>query len=193
MMNGSKSTRLARARRPHGFHLALAPLVLLLLALVGPLRADPGSGGRAPDLGDCGQLQVEPGHKVAFTAFAEGVQIYRWNGAGWVFIGPEAALYADDGGNGEVGFHYAGPTWESLSGSRVVGALVASCVPDPDAIPWLLLRAVSTEGPGIFGRISYIQRVHTVGGKAPAHAGSFVGEIAEVPYIADYIFYRKHR
>ena len=35
-----------------------------------------------------------------------------------------------------------------------------------------------------------IQRVNTVGGVAPSTAGSVVGEIAEVPYTAEYFFYR---
>jgi hypothetical protein len=64
---------------------------------------------------------------------------------------------------------------------------------DPDAIPWLLLAAVpaSTEGPGIFADTTYIQRVNTSGGKAPSVTGNFVGQVARVPYTADYYFYRQ--
>lgn len=91
-----------------------------------------------------------------------------------------------------MGIHYAGPTWESESGSKVVGAVVDRCTPDPDAIPWLLLRATGSEGPGIFHRATFIQRVNTVGGLAPAEPGEFVGEVAEVPYAAEYYFYREH-
>ena len=71
------------------------------------------------------------GNKVAFHVYAEGVQIYRWDGAGWVFAGPEAVLWADAGGHGVVGTHYAGPTWESLSGSTVRGTVVYRCRPSP--------------------------------------------------------------
>jgi len=72
----------------------------------------------------------------------------------------------------------------------VVGRVLERATPDPDAIPWLLLEAVSSEGPGIFDGVTYIQRVDTVGGKAPADPGDFVGEMARVPYTAEYYFYR---
>ncbi len=122
--------------------------------------------------------------------YAEGVQIYRWNGTSWIFVAPEALLFADADGNGVVGIHYGGPTWESNSGSKVVGMVLERCTPDPDAIPWLLLKAVSNEGPGPFQRVTFIQRVNTVGGLAPTDAGDFVGEEARVPYTTEYYFYR---
>jgi len=151
-----------------------------------------GNDNRVPDLGECRDLQVPAGNKVAFHVYAEGVQIYRWNGTSWVFEGPEAVLYADAGGHGAVGSHYAGPTWESVSGSKVVGTVLERCTPDPDAIDWLLLQARPDEGPGIFHRVTFIQRVNTVGGKAPTDPGDHVGEVARVPYTADYFFYRAH-
>jgi hypothetical protein len=165
---------------------------LAFLGLVEPVGAEPGNDNRAPDLGDNQNLQVPEGHKVAFHAYAEGVQIWRWNGTSWVFLKPEAVLYAGPG-NGIVGIHYAGPTWESNSGSYVVGAVIDRATPNPDAIPWLLLGAVDNDGPGIFARVTHIQRVNTVGGLAPADPGEFPGEQARVPYTADYYFYREHR
>lgn len=173
---------------------AIKLAVLALLVLAAPAGARPRDGGRGPDLSDYPNLKVPAGHKVAYYAYAEGVQIYRWDGAAWVFVAPEAVLYSCDSDDADVvGFHYAGPTWESNSGSTVVGAVLERATPDPDAIPWLLLRAVSAEGPGPFRRVTYIQRVNTEGGKAPAYPGDFVGEVAEVPYTADYYFYRKHK
>lgn len=59
----------------------------------------------------------------------------------------------------------------------------------PDAIPWLLLGAVS-QGPGVFHRVAFIQRVNTVGGNAPSDPGSFTGEEARIPYTTEYLFYR---
>ena len=35
-----------------------------------------------------------------------------------------------------------------------------------------------------------IQRVNTVGGKAPTAPGDYVGELVRVPYTAEYFFYR---
>ena len=42
-----------------------------------------------------------------------------------------------------------------------------------------------------FAGTTFIHRVNTVGGKAPAQAGTFVGQVAAVPYTADYFFYRE--
>src|SRR5262249_47684332 len=104
-----------------------------------------------------------------------------------------AVLFADAGDNGAVGTHYAGPTWETNSSSKVVGMVLERCTPDPDAIPWLLLEAVFDEGPGILARVTFIQRVNTLGGKAPTDPGNVPGELARVPYAAEYFFYRPHR
>jgi hypothetical protein len=154
-------------------------------------RADEmGDGNRLPDLSGCDSLAVPSGSTLAFRAFATGVQIYRWTGATWTFVAPSATLFADGGGNGAVGIHYAGPTWESMSGSKVVGAVSKRCTPDANAIPWLLLRAASADGPGTFDRVVFIQRLSTTGGIAPPQAGSVAGELASVPYTAEYFFYR---
>ena len=138
----------------------------------------------------CDKVQVEAGNEVAFHAYAIGVQVYKWNGTSWAFVAPIAILYGDAGYNGQVGIHYAGPTWESNSGSKVVAARVEGCTPDLTAIPWLKLKAVSTSGPGIFSSATYVQRVNTTGGLAPTTPGSTIGEVVQVPYTAEYYFYR---
>ncbi len=146
---------------------------------------------RQPDLPSfCGDLQTPTGNKMSFRVYAIGVQVYRWNGVNWDFVAPVANLFADQYFRGKVGIHYAGPTWESNSGSRVVARRMAGCSPDPNAIPWLLLETVSSEGPGIFRRVNYIQRVNTVGGLPPATPGSAIGAEAKVPYTTEYYFYR---
>lgn len=168
--------------------------VLLAVVTFAAQSARADEGGRAPELPLplCQSIRVEEGHKVASHTYAVGVQVYRWNGAAWAFVEPVANLYADKGFRGQVGTHYAGPTWESNSGSRVVARRVQNtgCTPDANAIPWLLLETVSTDGPGIFRKVSFIQRVNTTGGVAPAAPGTFVGEEARVPYTAEYFFYR---
>lgn len=143
----------------------------------------------------CGSIDVENGNKVSFHVYAIGVQVYRWNGASWVFVEPIATLYAEENYFGEVGIHYAGPKWESKSGSKVAGVRVpgTGCTPDSSAIPWILLSATTKSGPGIFGSTTFIQRVNTTGGIAPTTAGSQINELAEVPYTAEYYFYRAHR
>jgi hypothetical protein len=169
----------------------LALLAVFLLAPGVPAGADAGYENREPDLSDFPKLQVGEGYRVAFHAYAEGVQIYKWDGTNWVFVAPEAVLYDQD--DEEVGIHYAGPTWESNSGSKVRAAVLEKVTADADSIPWLKLGATASEGPGIFRGVTHIQRVNTVGGLAPAGAGEYVGEVARVPYAADYYFYKKHK
>ena len=168
--------------------------ILIALLLLAVLTAAPaGAGNRKPDLGDCDELAVPADQEIALHVYAAGVQIYRWNGANWAFVGPEAILYADEDDHGVVGIHYAGPTWESNSGSKVVAAVVHPCPVDPSSIAWLKLAAVSSNGPGIFNGVTFIQRLNTVGGLAPTEDGDFVGEEARIPYTAEYYFYRaKH-
>ena len=148
----------------------------------------------SPDLPSpiCDSIEVPDGNRLAFRVYALGVQVYRWNGTAWAFVEPVATLFADSHYHGEVGTHYVGPTWESNSGSKVVAARVpgTGCTPDSTAIPWLLLQKVSTEGPGIFNSVTFIQRVNTTGGTAPTAPGSVIGEVKEVPYTAEYYFYR---
>lgn len=138
----------------------------------------------------CGSLQPPGGNEVFFRVYAIGVQVYRWNGASWDFVKPVANLYANANYRGKVGTHYEGPTWESNSGSKVVARRLTGCTPDSSAIPWLLLETVSSEGPGIFSKVTYIQRVNTAGGLRPSIPGSTIGEEARVPYTTEYYFYR---
>ena len=166
---------------------------LLAFAMLAP-AALAQEESRTPDLPTplCDSIRVEAGNEVAFHTYAVGVQVYRWNGSSWAFVEPVANLYADKGFRGQVGTHYAGPTWESNSGSKVVARRVQNtgCTPDANAIPWLKLEKVSTDGPGIFDGVTFIQRVNTTGGNAPAAPGTFVGQEAKIPYTAQYYFYR---
>jgi hypothetical protein len=172
-------------------HLTIPAVSVLTLACFSPLRADPGKDNREPELSaDCAAIKVPDGNKVASHVYAVGVQIYRWTGSSWAFVAPSASLYANADYDGQMGTHYVGPTWESNSGSKVVGTRLAGCTPDRGAIPWLLLQAISTEGSGTFHEVTYIQRVNTVGGIAPTTPGSAAGEEVKVAYTAEYFFYR---
>ncbi len=138
-------------------------------------------------------LAVPAGNRVSFHLDAIGVQIYACSataaGYGWVFQAPEATLYKH--GGHVSGKHYAGPTWEANDGSTVVGAKVAAATPDPTAVPWLLLRAVSHAGDGKMDEVTFVQRLETTGGLAPSGGcdASTVGASARVPYTATYFFY----
>jgi hypothetical protein len=137
----------------------------------------------------------------------------------WVYQEPKADL--SDRSGKDIGRHYAGPTWEADDGSKVVGDVVArvdapdpaapsaaapsaaapgaaapgAATPGPKGVQWLLLRAKSNTGKGVFAKVQSIQRLHTIGGLAPpdpcdaAHAD----QRTRVPYSADYYFYTGRR
>ena len=142
----------------------------------------------AVNLGTCTNLAAPAGTKQLARVFAKGVQVYRYDGQAWIQITPSAVLTADSAGHQTVGMHYSGPTWEGIDGGKVVGTPAGSCTPNANAIPWLMLNAVS-DGEGVFKAATFIQRVNTTGGKAPATAG-MTGEVRSIPYTAEYFFYR---
>jgi len=125
------------------------------------------------------------------------VQIYTCTatvtGPTWTFVAPRADLRL--GRWFTIGTHFAGPTWKLLDGSSVVGARDSGVTVDPTAIPWLRLSKVSST-PGrwsnLAGATSFIQRINTTGGLAPAPSSctsSTLGAVAEVGYTADYVFW----
>jgi hypothetical protein len=156
------------------------------------LAAGTGTGVSIPQ-----KLRASPGEVRSLETMATGVQIYECGIAKeapgqyqWVFKAPEADLF--DAAGKRIGKHYAGPTWESSDGSKVVAAVKArDDAPDAKSIPWLLLGAKSTAGTGVFGKTTSIQRVRTAGGTPPAEACSQAqaGKVARVAYEAIYYFY----
>jgi hypothetical protein len=169
---------------------------LLLLCATAAWTAHAGTDNRAPDVPDQISVSSET-NKVSLHGFGVGFQVYTWNGTSWGSPVPDATLFDQDGNIVATHFgvfdgtHFVGPAWQSNSGSKVIGALPpANVIVDNDSIPWLRLKALTTEGPGIFADTTFIQRVNTSGGKAPFTDGAFVGQVARVPYTADYFFYR---
>ena len=171
--------------------------VLVLIAIVvlalKPATATVIDNNNGPELpAGCESLTVEEGNKLAFHVYAKGSQVYRWTGTGWEFVAPVATLYAEANYFGEVGTHYVGPHWESKSGSKVKAVRIQGkgCSPDANSIPWIILQSTETSGPGIFKGVTFIQRTNTTGGNAPTEIGLTPGELKEVPYTAEYYFYR---
>jgi len=107
----------------------------------------------------------------------------------WAFVGPVAALQM---GNQVVGKYYGGPTWESNDGSKVTGKQVAVAPGAAGAIPLQLVKANPAMGEGAMQGISYIQRLNTQGGVAPALpcGAAQAGQRQIVGYQADYVFYK---
>jgi len=151
--------------------------------------ADITDGNRLPDLTACPQLAAPEGSTLVLHAFGIGFQIYHWNGTSWGVATPSATIYADAAGIGELASHFAGPTWQSNSGGSVVGTVANRCIPDPASIAWLSLTG-APNGPGIFSKVTFIQRLNTVGGNPPSTPGSVIGQEAKIPYTADYLFYQ---
>ena len=166
----------------------LAAAVTAVLATSAAAYAGPSSPGVPGDI-------VPPaGNKVFLVTHAEGVQIYSCNAAtgAWTLVAPRAQLYAQ---NGKLtGSHFVGPTWVAMDGSYVVGRRVNGVNVDPTAIDWLLLEKDTSAAGADGDRLSattYIQRINTTGGRAPAASEcDETGETAEIPYAADYYFWK---
>ena len=143
------------------------------------------------------KIAVGAGNKLFLVAHAVGVQIYSCAatpaGFVWTFVAPRANLYDDKGKL--IITHFAGPTWQARNGSAVLGARVDGVTVDPTAIPWLLLSATPVaDNGGRLAKTTFIQRIATTGGLAPAAGectAATAGAIREVPYTADYTFWKK--
>jgi len=156
-----------------------------------------GAGGDGLTVKVPDNLKPSQGEIPVIRATAKGVQIYTCKAVAndvnkfeWSFKAPEADLFNKR--DEKIAKHYAGPTWEAPDGSKVIGEVreQASSL-DSNAISWLLLKTKATEGNGIFGKITSIQRLDTVGGKAPADGCDQARANTElrVPYTATYYFY----
>jgi Protein of unknown function (DUF3455) len=139
-----------------------------------------------------GILSVPPGNALLLRAYGIGVQIYTCPVSATSVAVPHANLIASDKVERDiVAIHFAGPTWQALDGSSVVGDAANAKhfpAPDPDGVDWLLLPAKSTTGNGLFSRVTYIQRLYTDGGKPPASCNLNQAEVL-VDYSAQYLFY----
>jgi hypothetical protein len=139
---------------------------------------------------------------VILHMYAKGVQIYQCtqdlkdtSRYVWTFREPQATLFSSTGYIKQVGKHYLSstkkPTWELSDGSLISGVKVQQALPDSVSIPWLLLSGVPDSGKGSLVNVVYIQRLFTHGGLAPKKADqSQKGQILQVPYTAEYLFYK---
>jgi len=134
-----------------------------------------------------------PGETVVLTLHAEGAQVYECKAASdgklaWAFREPIATLLLD---GKTVGRHYAGPNWEHIDSSAVLGKAVGNA-PGATAndIPWLKLTVTSGRGTGILSGVTTVQRINTAGGKLEGDCDK-AGTWRSAPYSADYVFLRK--
>jgi hypothetical protein len=140
---------------------------------------DVGSAGLPP------ALVVPAGNKLISSLDGSGVQVYQCVKAQWTLLEPAATLTA----NGKpVGLHFKGPVWVSTIDGSEVGAAPVATVNHEGAIPELLLKANQNQGQGTFSNVTYVQRLRTTGGVAPA--GSCAeGSQQAIGYSAVYSFW----
>jgi hypothetical protein len=150
-------------------------------------------GAQTMDVPDA--VKAPAGNKAVMTLKGAGELTYecRTNAAGameWTFAGPMATL-TDTRTGQAVGKYYGGPTWEAMDGSKVTGKQQAVAPASAGNIPLQLVKAEPAMGKGMMEGVTYIQRVNTKGGVAPADACSAANAGAKktVPYQADYVFY----
>jgi len=143
-------------------------------------------------------VQVPAGHRVVMETIGVGEITYecraKANAADqfeWAFVGPKAVL--NDRAGKAVGSYYGPPaTWASQDGSRLTGTQVAVAPLMAGSIPAQLVKANPAMGNGAMTGVTYIQRVATRGGVAPAMPcnDGAKGSQQVVKYQADYIFWK---
>ena len=114
-----------------------------------------------------------------------GTQTYTCTGG--VFTGasvPEAQLI----GTGGRLHHFGGPSWQSTRDNSLVTAKKEAESPRAGTIPELLLKVDTRSGTGVLSRATYISRLLTSGGTAPAGACTD-GTKQAVRYGAVYVFW----
>jgi len=129
----------------------------------------------------------------------------------WTLFTPQATLFDEQAEQLITHFFSPNPvengivrvTWEdSLDTSTVwARAIESSLDPNfvaPGAVPWLLLEVVGAQDGPTGGKnlsaTTFIQRLNTFGGVAPATGCSLPTDIGNkkfVPYAADYFFFKK--
>jgi hypothetical protein len=143
-------------------------------------------------------VQVPAGHQVALETVGKGDITYECRAkkdmAGqfeWVFVGPAAKLMDRSGKT--IGRYFGPPaTWAANDGSAITGTQVAVAPASAGSIPLQLVKANAATSPGAMQGVSYIQRVATQGGVAPAKpcAEGSLNQREVVGYQADYVFWK---
>ena len=174
-----------------------------------------GKGGQPPDGGTDGgdagcvpsesltpptvpaAIEVPASAKLLHHFRAEGTQNYTCTSSGgasptyaWSAAVPDASLY--DSCNHKVIQHSAGPTWAWLADTSAIKGTKVASSDVANAVPQLLLAAMSTGGAGELSNVKFVQRLDTTGGVAPLAAdcsAANVDMVKKVPYTATYYFY----
>jgi hypothetical protein len=140
-------------------------------------------------------VRVPAGHVQSLWTVGKGEITYACklkpdqSGFAWTFVAPVAGLW--DSGQTPAGKYYAGPTWEAMDGSKTMGKQLATAPAGEGNIPLQLVQASPQTAVGKMSKVTYIQRLKTVGGTAPAQpcSAETAGQERKVSYQADYVFY----
>ncbi|MBW6439710.1 DUF3455 domain-containing protein [Actinoplanes hulinensis] len=140
------------------------------------------------------ELTPPAGNVLHSVLKARGVQVYECRGGTWTLLEPAASLtgVTMHPVKKVSALHFRGPSWQSdQDGSLLEGdGPNAERAPSehPNSIPQLLIPAKLNRGDGVFGKVTYVQRLDTVGGLAPTGPCTGSGTTA-VPYRAVYRFF----
>src|SRR5437762_1324735 len=197
----------------------VAAFGLMITTCVRAAHADDITPPPVPDL-----LKVDDGNEVFLVGHGVGTQNYvcvpsatTVSGFAFSLFTPEATLFNDEGK--QLITHFFSPnsdpsvkppeagtirvTWEdSRDSSRVWAMLLQQSTDEKfvrkDAVAWLKLQTVGVDaGPTGGSRLTkttFIQRLNTAGGLAPATGCSTFEDLGRkvfVPYSADYFFYKQ--
>jgi hypothetical protein len=202
--------------------LTAARVAVVGLMITTGVRAAHAEDITVPSIPD--NLNVDDGNEVFLVGHGVGTQNYvcvpsTTSASGFAFslFTPEATLFNKEGK--QLITHFFSPnsdptvkppeagtirvTWEdSRDSSRVWAMLLEQSLDarfvQKDAVAWLKLQTVGvdvgTTGQGRLTKVTFIQRLNTAGGLAPASGCSTfedLGRRAFVPYSADYFFYKQ--
>jgi hypothetical protein len=186
---------------------------VISIAIVTPVAAHDRRDVTPPPVPE--DIEVEEGHEAFFVGHAVGTQNYvclpQGSSVAWVLFTPQATLFARQGRQIQTHFFSPNafesgtvrPTWQDSSDTSAVWGKGVGTSSDPsyvapDAIAWLKIEVVGAQrGPKGGKKLTgttFIQRLNTVGGKAPATGCAVPGDIgnrAYVPYQADYFFFKE--
>jgi hypothetical protein len=142
-------------------------------------------------------VKVPVGNKVAMETVGVGEITYECRESStvagqvsWVFVGPDAVL--NDRAGKAVGKYFGPPaTWAANDGSKITGTQVSTAPGGNGNIPFQLVRANPAMGQGAMMGVTYVQRLATQGGVAPATGCTMDarGKREIVKYQADYLFW----
>jgi len=147
----------------------------------------------APSLGLFSDIKAPSDREPALQLSAQGVQIFRCEKRGgvfiWAFRQPDAQLL--DSAEKVVGRHGASFSFEHNDGSRLTATIVAyDEAPNSEDLRWVLMTTRSF-GKGTFEGITHVQRVNTRGGMPPKKCDAAQSnQLLRVNFLADFVFYR---